>query len=262
MSAGLNILIADERAAAHEAAALIERWGHRVQQTHDGLVAVDQARAFKPDLMLLGLSLPGLNGLGVAHRLQKLPALEHVRLTALVNEPVGVPRRELKKAGFSDTLLKPIAPIELLMSIVKTRDAIFKARSLTRSAREIVARGRTRVESARLGADQHKQTIALSRASLSRPSPGVEDQPYSTAELLEALIAGDYLDADHRAVACKVLSVGEPSLFAWETSLFARVRQRFLQPACKLCRYRIPAAEVAASWTNGGYCALCLDAIT
>ena len=89
----------------------------------------------------------------------------------------------------------------------------------------------------------------------------VDDQPASTVALLEMLIGGDYLDADHRAVACKVLSVGEQSLFAWESALYARVRQRFLQPPCKLCRYRIPAAEVKASWTNGGYCCLCANAI-
>ncbi len=146
MSAGLSILIADERASAHEAAILIERWGHHVKQSHDGLGAIEEARAFKPHLMLLGLSLPGLNGLGVASRLRKLPALDQTRFTALINAPAGVPRRELKKAGFSDTLVKPIVPLELLLSIVKTRDAIHRAQRLTRSAREIVARGKSRVE--------------------------------------------------------------------------------------------------------------------
>ncbi|HVX60787.1 MAG TPA: response regulator, partial [Pirellulales bacterium] len=142
MSAGLNILIADEPASAQQAASLTELWGHRVKQAHDGLVAVEEARTWKPNLVLLGLSLPELNGLGVARRLQKLPGLDHVRLTALVQEGAAIPSRELKRAGFTDMLLKPIAPLELLMAVVRARDAIHRAQQLTRSAREIVARGK------------------------------------------------------------------------------------------------------------------------
>ncbi|HVX59692.1 MAG TPA: hypothetical protein VHC19_03795, partial [Pirellulales bacterium] len=166
------------------------------------------------------------------------------------------------RAGFTDMLLKPIAPLELLMAVVRARDAIHRAQQLTRSAREIVARGKIRGEASRQGVATFERAIASSRQSLSRPLRGCDDLPASAEALLETLIGGDYLDADHHAVACKVLSVGEPSLLAWESPLYALVKQQFLQPACKLCRYRIPAAEVTASWQNGGYCSLCLDSIT
>ena len=261
MSAILNILVADERPAAQEAATLIQRWGHRVQQAHDGFAAVDEARRLKPQLMFVGLALPGLNGFGVAQQVRQSPDLEGVRFTALLRNDSEASLRDLKRAGFAGSLMKPIVPLELLTSIVKTREAIERSRTLALSANHTVARGRSRERSARQGLEQYQAVIETSRRTLSRPLPSTAEVPRPPHVLLEALLAGSLLDADQTAVASKVLAGGEQELHAWESAIYARLQQRFLLPACKLCRYRIPQDEVPKSWANGGYCNLCAEAM-
>ena len=261
MSAGLNIVVADERASAREAATLIARWGHRVEQAHDGFAAIDEARRLKPELMLLGLSLPGLNGLGVVHQLRQAPELNAMRFIALLDRPGDATLRDLKRAGFSHNLVKPIAPLELLTSIVKTRDAIHRSRTLAQSAKQIVARGRERAAVARKGLDEYRAAIETSRQSLCRALPAIDDEPVSAVTLIEALLNGGYLDSGQKSVASKVISSGAESLSQWEVNIYERLSHRYLSPACKLCRYRIPRGEVMRSWENGGYCTHCAQAI-
>lgn len=261
MSAWLKILIADERAVTEDAAVLMERWGHRVKQAHDGFSAVDEARLLNPDLMLVALSLPGLNGLGVAKRVRQLPGLKDVKFTAIVSDPAAAPFRDLKRAGFTDNLAKPIVPLELLTSIVKSRDAIRRSRKAKGPSPEGALAESAYVESSPHVFDGSLADAGVPRDTLAQALPATVVSPPSPLVLLETLINGEHLDADENAVASKVLAVGEESLFAWESKIFARVRHRFLLPVCRLCCYRIPQAEVASSWTNGGYCSLCAEAI-
>lgn len=261
MSAGLNIVVADESASAREAAVLIARWGHRVEQAHDGFAAIDEARRLKPELMLLGLSLPGLNGFGVVHQLRQTPELNAMRFIALLDLPGDATLRDLKRAGFSHNLIKPIAPLELLTSIVKTRDAIQRSRRLALSAKQVVARGRDRTALSRQGLDEYRTAIETSRQSLDRALPAMGDEPLSALALIEALLTGGYLDSDQKSIASKVISSGEQSLSPWESKIYERLTHRYLTPACKLCRYRIPRGEVMKSWENGGYCTLCAQAM-
>ena len=75
---------------------------------------------------------------------------------------------------------------------------------------------------AQAGLDACQAAIASSHESLRRPLPGRDDQPPSPVALLEALISGGYLDAEHWAVARKALTAGEPAvLLAGESSIFA-----------------------------------------
>jgi DNA-binding response OmpR family regulator len=261
MSTVLNIIVADERESAQEVAGLIERWGHRVKQAHDGVAAVDEARRLKPELVLVGLSLPGLNGFGVAHQLRQAAEFAETRFTALLNRADDAAPRELKRAGFTYNLVKPIVPLELLTSIVKTRDAIQRSRRLAQSSREVIARGRVRADFAQHGLEEYRQVMQISRQSLSRALPAVAEAPLSASTIIEILLGKGHLDADQRTIATKVMSSGEAVLSAWEAKIYARLAQRYLAPACKLCRYRIPQDEIVKSWDNGGYCALCSQAV-
>jgi hypothetical protein len=83
----------------------------------------------------------------------------------------------------------------------------------------------------------------------------------SVHTLLETLIATNRLAAEQVAVAAKILSGGAESWLPEEVRIHSALRQRFLEPACKLCRYRIPCEEVVDAWTNGGYCKLCAEAV-
>lgn len=141
----LSILVADEPAAASELGELIQRWGHQVEAAHDGHAAIRQARQIKPDLILLELGLPGLNGMAVAQQLRREPACRGVKLAALVELSTRLSALEISKAGFHFQLLKPLDPLRLLSSIVAARDAKRSARAWE-SARAAAAARAGRIE--------------------------------------------------------------------------------------------------------------------
>jgi CheY-like chemotaxis protein len=264
MSSRLSIIVADDETGARETATLIRRWGHHVEKVHDGQAAVDQARLLKPNLMLVDLSLPKLNGFGVAQYVRRFPELHAIKLVALVKSSADQPARGLRKAGFRESLLKPVAPLELLTTIVKTRDLVVRSSSAAHTARRIAAETRNRTSFAKQGLAESRSLVAASQLSLSRPLPAVAGivPAVSPATLLKELLERCVLDHEHALVAAKALACGSESLMALESKMYAQLRGRYLEPACKLCRYRIPQDEVIASWSNGGYCSVCVDVIT
>ncbi len=260
----LRVIVADEEAGARETVTLIRRWGHQVEKVHDGQAAVDQARLLKPDLMLVDLSLPKLNGFGVAQHVRRFPELHAIKLVALIKSSADQSARGLRKAGFRESLLKPVAPLELLTTIVKAREFVARSASASGAARRIAAETRNRASSARQGIADSRSLVAASQQTLSRPLPADAKivPAISSATLLQALLERCILDHEHALVAAKALACGSESLMALESKMYAQLRSRYLEPACKLCRYRIPQDEVVASWSNGGYCSLCVDVIT
>lgn len=145
MRDSLTILVAGERVAARELGELIQRWGHQVELAHDGPAAIRQARQGKPDLILLELDLPGLNGMAVAQELRREGACRGAKLAALVELSTRLPALEISKAGFHFQLLKPLDPLRLLSSIVAARDAKRAARAWE-SARTMAAARVERIE--------------------------------------------------------------------------------------------------------------------
>ncbi len=89
---------------------LLELLGHRVRSAADGLAAIEAARADPPDVMLVDIGLPSINGYEVARRVRNELGLKDVVLVALT----GYGREEDKKnamaAGFDYHLVKPVDP--------------------------------------------------------------------------------------------------------------------------------------------------------
>lgn len=104
-----HILVVDDNVDGAEVMAmLLESWGHHVHVSHDALHALDAAQRLRPDLMLLDIGLPGLNGYAVARRLRGMPELEGMRLVALTGYGQPEDLRLAHDAGFDDHLLKPV----------------------------------------------------------------------------------------------------------------------------------------------------------
>lgn len=261
MYGGLSILIADEPECAQQTALLVRRWGHQSEQAHDGLAAVDEARRTKPDLMFVGLSLPGLNGFGVAQEVFRTPELNNVKVAALLANKQEVPWRELKRAGFCERLVKPLEPLELLAAIVKIRDSLRKAQQTANTARGAAARSRGLVDGVRRDFARHATTNDSAHPPVDRPLAAADEACLKPNTLLAALVDSRHLDRTQLAVALKVLTDGDAGLTATETREFAQLRRRYLLPVCKLCHYRIPQEEAADSWNNGGYCKMCCEAM-
>lgn len=119
----LIVFIVAEPGYASEAVELIRRWGHFAHQFCDDAEAVMQARSTRPDLMLVDLSLLGISPASIFERTGNCPELSGMRLVAIVPQGTSMRKPKLKKWGFADMLLKPVDPLELLSSVVKTRYA-------------------------------------------------------------------------------------------------------------------------------------------
>ena len=102
------LVVDDNRDSAESLAALIGTLGHEVHLAHDGQQALALARQLAPDLVLLDIGMPGMNGHEVARRLRTDSALADMILIALTGYGSEDDRRASHEAGFDGHLVKPI----------------------------------------------------------------------------------------------------------------------------------------------------------
>ena len=114
----LRILVVDDNVdTALSFSMLLRASGHDVQTAHDGLKAVKAAIEYRPDIVLLDIGLPGLNGYEVAKQLRAHPDMKHVVLVALTGYGQDSDRQTSSAAGFTHHLVKP-ARFEELQKIL------------------------------------------------------------------------------------------------------------------------------------------------
>jgi PAS domain S-box-containing protein len=109
--AGCRVLVVDDnRDSADSIALLLSRWGHDARVAYDGPAALEAARDYRPQLVLLDIGLPGMTGLDVARRLCREPALQGALLVAMTGYGQEEDRRLSEEAGMRGHLVKPVAP--------------------------------------------------------------------------------------------------------------------------------------------------------
>jgi CheY-like chemotaxis protein len=96
-------------------AALLEREGFVVMQAGDGPEAVDAARAARPDLVIMDISLPTLDGIEATRQLRADPRTAHIPVIALTGRALGP--HELASTEFSGLLEKPCHPAALFEGV-------------------------------------------------------------------------------------------------------------------------------------------------
>ncbi len=104
------LLVEDNPDAAESMRMLLELLGHRVRVAADGIAALDAARANVPDVMLVDIGLPGVDGYEVARRIRKDPALKDVVMVALTGYGRDEDKQAAMAAGFDYHLVKPVNP--------------------------------------------------------------------------------------------------------------------------------------------------------
>ncbi|HYD77623.1 hybrid sensor histidine kinase/response regulator [Ramlibacter sp.] len=105
----LRILIADDnRDAAELLKEVLEIDGHVVRVAHDGRSALELAKDFVPDLALLDLGMPVMNGYELAKAMRQTPQLRSARLAAITGWGAKEDRERSKAAGFDHHLTKPV----------------------------------------------------------------------------------------------------------------------------------------------------------
>jgi PAS domain S-box-containing protein len=112
------LVVDDNRDAAESLARLLRLRGHEVRVAHDGVQAMALATALQPELILLDLGMPGLDGFEVARRLRREAALGHPLLVALTGYGQEDDRRRTAEAGFDGHFVKPLdlAALERLLA--------------------------------------------------------------------------------------------------------------------------------------------------
>ncbi|MDD5460233.1 MAG: ATP-binding protein [Methylococcales bacterium] len=105
----LRILVVDDnRDAAQSLSILLSNAGHTVSLGYDGHAALSVALAEHPQVVLLDIGLPGMDGYAVARALRQHPALKYVHLIALSGYGREVDREQARAAGFNSYLTKPV----------------------------------------------------------------------------------------------------------------------------------------------------------
>ena len=107
------LIVEDNADAAEGLMMLIEAYGHEVQVAPDGVAAMDLAESFVPDLMLVDLGLPGMDGYELARRVRLEPRFAEIPLIALTGYGKDEDRERTRAAGFAHHLVKPVDPAEL-----------------------------------------------------------------------------------------------------------------------------------------------------
>src|SRR5262249_7889300 len=102
------LVVEDNRDAANALAMLLQLMGHEVQVAHDGPTALDLARANSPEVVLLDIGMPKMNGLEVGRRMRQELGLTHALLVAITGYGQDKDRKRSQDAGFDIHLVKPI----------------------------------------------------------------------------------------------------------------------------------------------------------
>ena len=127
-SAPARILVVDDLAASAETLmTLLQMEGFDVKVASEGMAALKIAEDFRPDVVLLDIGLPGMNGFEVAHRLRTQPESREALLIALTGYGEAESRSRSAEAGFDFHMVKP-ADVNLLLSMLADPQQARRAR--------------------------------------------------------------------------------------------------------------------------------------
>ncbi len=111
------LVVEDNVYAAKSFATLLRLDGHDVQIAHDGPMALQMAESFQPEVILLDIGLPGIDGYEVARRLRERDEFRATRIIAMTGYGQPEDRRRSKEAGIDDHLVKPVK-IDVIRSLL------------------------------------------------------------------------------------------------------------------------------------------------
>ena len=112
------LIVEDNLDAVHSMATLIRMMGHQVEFAINGFAALEAARRFRPEVILLDIGLPDLKGYDIARQLRWEPGLENTRIIAITGRTLEEVRDNAMDAGCEQVFAKPMEPdaLEKLLS--------------------------------------------------------------------------------------------------------------------------------------------------
>jgi CheY-like chemotaxis protein len=117
------LIVDDNEDAANSLAMILELGGHQTASVYTAADALQRAAAFRPDVVLLDIGLPGMDGYEVAQKMRELPGLRDIRLVAVTGYGRSDDRLRARDAGFDDHLTKPVefAVLERTLAGIRAR---------------------------------------------------------------------------------------------------------------------------------------------
>ena len=104
------LLVEDNLDSVHSMATVLRMMGHVVEFAVNGLGAIDAARRFRPEIILLDIGLPDFRGDMIARQLRYEPGLERTRVVAMTGLPLDKVKTRALDAGCEEVYVKPLAP--------------------------------------------------------------------------------------------------------------------------------------------------------
>lgn len=102
------LVVDDDLDTVHSLALLLKGYGHEVEFAINGLAAIDAARRFRPDVILMDINLPDIKGHRLARQLKFEPGLEQVRVIAVSGKADDETKAQALEAGCAEFHVKPI----------------------------------------------------------------------------------------------------------------------------------------------------------
>jgi two-component system, sensor histidine kinase len=107
----------DNLDAAATLSEALRQVGHEVREEHDGPAALSAATEFEPDVVLLDLGLPGMDGFEVAQQLRTNPKVARARIVAVTGYGQAADRRRTSEVGIERHLVKPVDLSDVLDAV-------------------------------------------------------------------------------------------------------------------------------------------------
>jgi CheY-like chemotaxis protein len=118
------LIVDDNQDAARVLSIAVRMLGHEVIVAHDGIEAVRAGAEFAPDVVLLDLGMPRMDGFEAAAKIRQLPWGKDVTLVALTGWGQDDDKRRTKEVGFDHHLVKPADPVVLKAVLATPRPAL------------------------------------------------------------------------------------------------------------------------------------------
>ncbi len=134
------LVVDDNRDSASTLGMMLKLMGNDIQMANDGLAAVEAAEQFRPDMILLDIGLPKLNGYDACRRIREQPWSDGMEIIALTGWGQEDDRRRSKEAGFDHHLVKPVdlAALESLLAAPDSRSQSLGNKRPTRTSLRVL----------------------------------------------------------------------------------------------------------------------------
>lgn len=107
---GTIVLIEDNERNRYLTTFLLQKYGYQVFEAVDGRSGIEMVRQLKPDLILLDIQLPGMDGYTIAHELTQDQELQYIPIIAVTSYAMVGDRERIMAAGCVGYIEKPINP--------------------------------------------------------------------------------------------------------------------------------------------------------